>query len=68
MLTKDIQDFIDGTPFLAACVAFPIGIGTGTSLAKAVIRLAVDSMGPANQRDVFLPFVHILASFEDNRA
>ena len=68
MLTKDIQDFIDGTPFLAACVEFPIGIGTGTSLAKAVIRLAIDSMRPANQCDVFLPFVHILASFEDNRA
>ena len=68
MLTKDIQDLIDGTPFLAACVELSIGVGTGTPLAKAVIRFAVDGVRPTDLRNVFLPFVHILATFEDDRA
>ena len=68
MLTKDIQDLIDRTSFLAARVELSIGLGTGSSLAKAVIRFAVDSVRPTDLCDVFLPFVHILAPFEDDRA
>ena len=67
MLTEHIQDFIRITTFFTTCIELTIRIGTSPTLAKTVVALSIHLLRLGDIRQIFLPFMHIFTSFQNDR-
>ena len=68
MLTEHIQYFIRITTFLASCIELAVRVGTSPTLTKTVVTLGIHFLRLGDVRQIFLALMHILASFQDDRA
>src|SRR3712207_5229573 len=68
MLAEHVQDFVRVSPFFAAGIELPVGVGARPSLSETVIRFGVYDMFTVDLRKVFLPLAYILSAFYDNGA
>ena len=66
VLAKDVQYLLHRATILAPGVQFPVRVGTGASLAEAVVRLGVHPVLAADQGDVTLTGAHVLAALDND--
>lgn len=64
VLAQNSQDTFYRASLLAAGIEFPVGKGTGSALAKTVVRLVVDDVFATDAGNIFTALVDVLSPFQ----
>ena len=65
MLAEDIENLVDRSAFLAACIELPVRISTGSALSEAVVRLRVYRLRFLYRGYVRFSVAYVFPTFED---
>ena len=68
VLAEHVQYLVYAATLLAAGVELAVAVGTGSTLAEAIVTLAIHLLGLRDVGKVFLAFTHVLSTFQDDRA
>ena len=64
MLTEHVKYLLNAATLLRAGIEFAVAVGTGSTLAEAVVALLVHLLRPRDVGQVLLAVVHILAALQ----
>ena len=67
VLTEHMEDFLTIAPFLTTGIQLTVRIGTSATLSEAIVTLSIHLLRLGNHREVFLTFMDILTTLQDNR-
>ena len=68
MLYKDVQNALAVATFLAARVQLAVAVSASSTFAKRIVALRIYALFRSDTCKVFLPFMYILSSLNDNGA